>query len=269
MRNKVITAVLVLVFLISVLGTVSAAELKGEEIMKKVYNRETGDSRTSNLEMILINRHGAERIREIKQYEKDFGDAEKKIMFFISPADVRNTSFMNWSYDSKQSDDQWIFLPALNKVKRISSENKSEYFMGSDFTYDDMKSREIDDFEYELLEEDVYNNYETYVVKATPKKPEEEQYAKTISWITKEHYIPVKVEMYDKDSGELYKEMKVKSDIKKIDGIWTVFSTVMENLDSGHKTNLYVKKRDNNYLLEYNSDINNRRFTQQFLKTGR
>ena len=269
-KIKIISICLIALFIVSSLN-MTAAAIDGREVMERVDDRNTGDSRHALMGMDLIDADGdvRPRVLEVWSQKADLEkDIDNTIMVFHEPSSIKNTRFLQKENDG-EDDDQWIYLPDLGRVRRISGGQGGDSFMGSDFTYDDMKSREIDDFEYELLEEDVYNNYETYVVKATPKKPEEEQYAKTISWITKEHYIPVKVEMYDKDSGELYKEMKVKSDIKKIDGIWTVFSTVMENLDSGHKTNLYVKKRDNNYLLEYNSDINNRRFTQQFLKTGR
>ncbi|MDZ7774254.1 MAG: outer membrane lipoprotein-sorting protein [Bacteroidales bacterium] len=117
----------------------NAQDLSGKEIIKKVYYRDDGDDRHGKLTMTLINSRGNQRIREIKQFDKDFGEEDKKIMFFISPADVRNTSFMNWSYDDPaKDDDQWIYLPALGKVKRISSDSKDDYFMGSDFTYDDL-----------------------------------------------------------------------------------------------------------------------------------
>ncbi|HID38258.1 MAG TPA: outer membrane lipoprotein-sorting protein, partial [Calditrichaeota bacterium] len=105
-------------------------KLTGLQVMEKVYNRPTGEDMEANLTMILINANGDQRVREIKQFSRDFGDVEKKIMFFIKPADVRNTSFMNWSYDDpNKDDDQWIYLPALKKVKRISSDSKGDFFM--------------------------------------------------------------------------------------------------------------------------------------------
>jgi hypothetical protein len=103
-------------------GIVFAQELTGLDIMTKVYDRPTGDDMTADLSMILENSRGDQRVRKIKQLIKDFGEMEKKIMFFMAPADIKNTSFMNWSYDDKtKNDDQWIYLPALKKVKRISS----------------------------------------------------------------------------------------------------------------------------------------------------
>ncbi|MCK4716795.1 MAG: outer membrane lipoprotein-sorting protein, partial [Candidatus Marinimicrobia bacterium] len=117
-------------------------KISGQQIVENVYNRQTSNDQQTDLTMSLINSRGDERVRTIRQFTKDFGAMEKKIMFFKTPADVRNTSFMNWSYDDEnKDDDQWIYLPALKKIKRISSDSKSDYFMGSDFTYDDLGDR--------------------------------------------------------------------------------------------------------------------------------
>ena len=140
--KKLVTLITMLILSTS---SLFAGELTGKQIIEKVYNRPTPKSQEAVLTMTLINKQGKKRIRKIKQISKDFGDVEKKIMFFMSPADVKNTSFMNWSYDKKgKSDDQWIYLPVVKKVKRISSDSKSDYFMGSDFTYDDLGDRKLD-----------------------------------------------------------------------------------------------------------------------------
>jgi len=259
MRNKIIIAVVVLVALMTVLGTVSAAELSGEEIMRKVYSRETGDSRTSKLEMILINSQGAKRIRELKQFEKDFGEIEKKIMFFISPADVRNTSFMNWSYDSEQSDDQWIFLPALNKVKRISSENKSDYFMGSDFTYDDLGERTLAEDQHRLIGEDTIAGKDVYLVENIPVA-EDSLYSRTVTYVWKDKWIGLKKEFYDQE-GELLKILTVNK-VEKIDGILTIVDNQMHNVQSDHKTILRISE------VNYNTDIDENMFSARMMKRG-
>jgi len=124
-------------------GNVLAQEpINGLTIIENVYNRAQPQDQQGVLTMSLINSRNEERVREIRQFIKDDQTVEKKIMFFLSPADVRNTSFMNWSYsEDGREDDQWIYLPALKRTKRISSEGKSDYFMGSDFTYDDLGDR--------------------------------------------------------------------------------------------------------------------------------
>ncbi len=128
MKTLKITLAVTVFFLVSGLANqMTAQQLTGREIIDKVYNLPTGEDQTSDLTMTLINKSGSERVRKIKQFTKDMGDVEKSIMFFTAPADVKNTSFMSWTYDSDKSDDQWIYLPALKKVKRISSDSKSDY----------------------------------------------------------------------------------------------------------------------------------------------
>lgn len=263
---------LILLLMVFVLGiSFSAAAITGREVMEREDARDTGDTRHALMGMDLIDKNGEVSPRIIEVWAKEYDPVDelnKSVMVFHEPASVKDTRFLQIE-NKDRDDDQWIYLPALGRVRRISASQGEEGFMGSDFTYDDMESREIDDFTYKLLKEEKLNKYECYVVEAIPKNPEEEQYQKTIFWITKEHFVPIKLEMYDKDSGEMCKIMTVEENIKKINGIWTVFSTVMEDLESGHKTHLYVKQNKGNYLIEYNKKTSDRRFTQQFLKSGK
>ncbi|MEC9490810.1 MAG: outer membrane lipoprotein-sorting protein [Halanaerobiales bacterium] len=247
----------------------SAAAISGREVMERVDDRKSGETQHALLGMDLIDQEGNVRARVAEIWsQENKNNLRESVMVFYEPASIEGTRFLQ--IENKNSDDdQWIYLPDLGRVRRIAGGQGSDSFMGTDFTYDDLKSRDINDFKYELLRQEEFNGYQTYVVEAVPKNPAAEQYAKTISWVTKEHYIPIKLEMYNKDNQDLYKVMRVDSKIKKVDGIWTAFSATMENLDTGHSTRLYIQQRDGNYLLEYNKDINDSRFTQQFLSTGR
>ena len=266
--NKKYVFIMAVFFILSTLSF-SAAAIDGREVMEKVQDRKSGETQHALAGMDLIDKDGNVRSRVIEVWSQDNNnDLRQTLMVFHEPASVKNTRFLQHENENAD-DDQWIYLPDLGRVRRISGGQGGDSFMGTDFTYDDMKSREIDNFEYELLREESFNDYQTYVVEAIPKNPEEEQYQKTISWITKEHFIPVKLEMYNKDSGDLFKVMTVNSQIEKVNGIWTAFSATMENLNTGHSTRIYIKKRNGNYLLEYNKEIDDSRFTQQYLETGR
>jgi outer membrane lipoprotein-sorting protein len=203
-----------LVFAIGI--TIQAQEnLTGQKIIENVYHRETGEDATSELTMTLINSRDDERVREIKQYSKDFGKEEKSIMFFQAPADVRNTSFMNWSYDEEgKDDDQWIYLPALKKVKRISSDSKSDYFMGSDFTYDDLGDRHPTEDTHKLLREEKLNGEDCYVVESIPKE-NNYMYSKTVVWVSKDKWIGLKKEFYDED-GDHLKNHRTMMNLKEV-----------------------------------------------------
>ena len=139
-KIQTISKIALLLAFIAAAGTLSA-QISGQEVMENMYNRPTGEAMSANLVMTITNSRGATRERSILQYSLDSGDVERKVMFFTAPADVRDTSFMTWSWDDGRDDDQWIFLPALKRVKRIASDSKDDSFMGSDFTYDDLGER--------------------------------------------------------------------------------------------------------------------------------
>ncbi len=235
------------------------AQLTGPQIMQKVYNNPTGDDMQGNLTMTLVNSRGEQRVRSLKQFVKDEGEVEKKIMFFLSPADVRNTSFMNWSYTDERNDDQWIYLPALRRTRRISSDSKSDYFMGSDFTYDDLGDRHPNQDNHKLLREETINGKVCYVVESTPKE-DDYMYSKTISWVMKDNFLGIKREFYD-EREKLLKVLSIKN-YEKIDGFWTILGTEMHNVQRDHKT---IMKFEN---VEYNKGIPNSKFTERSMTQG-
>ncbi|MCD6334355.1 MAG: outer membrane lipoprotein-sorting protein [Candidatus Latescibacteria bacterium] len=242
-------------------SAVSSEEtITGLQVIEKVYNRPAGKDMQADLTMTLINSRGDQRVRKIKQFTKDFGEMEKKIMFFVSPADVRNTSFMNWSYDKEgKNDDQWIYLPALKKVKRISSDSKSDYFMGSDFTYDDLGDRHPAEDSHALLQEETVNGEDCYVVESIPKE-EEYMYSRTVTWIIKDKWIGLKKAFYDEDE-ELLKILTVKN-YEKIKGYWIILQTEMHNVQKDHRTKMELE----NVIID--SGIPDNKFTERMMRRG-
>jgi len=232
----------VLVFAIAILVIVRPATLKaqtGAEIAWKVYNRESPKDGESDMTMTLINSKGKERVRYLHQFLKDYGDVEKKVMYFKAPADVKNTSFLNYSYDDDRDDDQWLYLPALKKVKRISGGSKDDYFMGSDFTYEDMEKRSPKKDVHKLLKSETLEGEQCYVIESVPK--EEGQYSKRVAWVIKDKWIPLKIEFYDEDE-ELFQDMR--------------------NVQRSHKT---VIKLSN---IELEKGLGDEKFTQRAMMKG-
>jgi outer membrane lipoprotein-sorting protein len=233
--------------------------LTGAQIIEKTYNRPSSDDQSAVLTMILTNKNGQTRVRKIQQFSKDIGDKEKSIMFFLSPADVKNTSFMNWTYDSDKSDDQWIYLPALEKVKRISSDSKSDYFMGSDFTYDDLGDRKINADTHTLLREDTVNDKECYVIESK-SKDEDDMYSKTITWIDKTTFIGVKKEFYDEDE-DLLKILEIKK-VEKLSELYIVTHSEMKNVQKNHSTTMTLSN------VKINTGISEEKFTERIMTRG-
>jgi len=121
--------------------------MDAHQIVVNVDNRDDGDDETADLEMVLTNKRSEERIRKVVAYRKDYGKDSKLVMFFKGPADVKDSGFLSWNDDNEsKDDDQWLYLPALKKVRRISAGDKKDSFMGTDFTYDDMGKWKVEDY---------------------------------------------------------------------------------------------------------------------------
>jgi hypothetical protein len=198
-----------------------ADDAKARAIMTKVDARDDGESLEEDMSMVLIDKHGKKRVRELHTYSKDFGEDTYEIMFFKSPADVKNTSFLTYDYDdATKDDDQWLYLPALKKVKRIPSSDKSASFMGSDFSYFDMTDRNLEDFDFTLLKETKVRGHEAWVIASKPRTPKvvkESGYTKTIAIVRKDNFVVVRAINFMRHGKKKY------FDIKKIHqehGVW-------------------------------------------------
>ncbi len=258
-NSQTITAIIVMIIAMVFSPEITGQSLSGKQIIEKVYNRPSGDDQTSDLAMTLINKSGDQRVRKIKQFTKDLGEVEKSIMFFLSPADVKNTSFMNWTYDSDQGDDQWIYLPALKKTKRISSDSKSDYFMGSDFTYDDLGDRKLEDDTHKFLREETLEGKECYVVESV-SIDEDYMYSKTVVWVNKSNFIGVKKEFYDEDE-DLLKTLSIK-EAEEISDIWVITNSEMKNVQKNHRTTIILSN------IQVNTGISESKFSERMMMRG-
>ena len=235
--------------------------VSGLEVMKMVDERDDGKTMVSESKMVLTNRQGKQRIRKTKMFKKEYGQGDKSLFVFLEPADVEGTAFLNWSYDELNKDDEkWLYMPALHRVRRIASSNTGDYFMGTDFTYDDMGQREPEEDTHMLLADESFENVDCWVVESKPKE-DDYQYSKVIRWISKEYLLPMKAEFYDK-RGRYLKKMTV-SNIQKVDGIWTAFSRLMENEQEQHTTLLEIQS------VKYNQEISDRLFKVANLNRGK
>ena len=211
--------------------------LTGREIMDRVNERETGDRSTSEMEMILIDKKGRKRVRNIQSFGMEKGDDSLSLMFFLSPADVKNTGFLTFDYDaSGKDDDQWLYLPALRKTKRIASGDKSGSFMGSDFNYSDMTSPDLDEYDYTLMKETEVRGKPVWQIKAVPKSKaeiEESGYTQSVLFVRQDNYVVVRVVHWVHKKKRL-KYMDVKK-LEQIEGVW-VATEMQMTTKSGKKT---------------------------------
>ncbi|VAV95846.1 Outer membrane lipoprotein-sorting protein [hydrothermal vent metagenome] len=239
-------------------------EEKGLAIAQEVDRRDEGFQDTvAVLQMILSNRQGRESRRKLKiktfeMTDPDVGD--KSLVIFDSPRDVKGTAFLTHS-NILDPDDQWIYLPALGRIKRISSSNKSGPFMGSEFAYEDMSSREVGKYHYKWLRDEPCGTLTCFVVEAYPQYAKS-GYTKLVSWIDTQEYRTMKIEFYNR-RGELFKIL-TPSDYKLyLNKYWRAGKLYMENVMTGKKTWLIWSRYD------FRTGLKEQNFSKSRLKTAK
>jgi outer membrane lipoprotein-sorting protein len=185
-------------------ASAQSAEDKGLAIAKKIDQHADGyKAESSVMEMVLINAHGDRTTRKLKQEQMEVsGDGDRSRIEFEWPADVKGTRMLTHTH-KKGNDDQWLFLPAINRVKRISSGNKSGSFMGSEFAYEDLGSQEIEKYKHKLLGEEQLDGRKVWKLERIPVD-KESGYTKLITYMDQEYLSPLKIEYFDR-KGELLK----------------------------------------------------------------
>lgn len=213
------------------------AQEKGLAIVTEADNRDKGwgDS-SAAMTMILRNKSGKESIRQIRVTNLEVeGDGDKGLTIFDEPRDVKGTAFLSYSH-SLVPDEQWIYLPALKRVKRISSSNKSGPFMGSEFAYEDISSFEIPKYTYVYLKDEVINGEDSYVLELKPQY-KHSGYTKTQVWIDKSEYRIQRIDYYDR-KGSLLKIQQFSDYKLYLDKYWRAHTQTMENVQTGKSTTL-------------------------------
>ena len=273
MSNKIISnTISITIFSILISGTTMFPEkvfaLNGREIMEKVNARDTGDRSITEMEMILIDKKGNKRVRKLKTFGLEKGKDSLSLMFFLSPADVRNTGFLTFDYDeSGKDDDQWLFLPALRKTKRIAAGDKSGSFMGSDLNYSDMTSPDLNLYEYTLMKETEVKGQKVWQIKAVPKtkaEAEKSGYSKSVVFIRQDNYVMIRgVRWVHKKKRNKYLDVRK---LEKIDGIW-VSTELHVTTKSGKKTlHKTILKQKNVYFNQ--DEVNEDLFSIRRLEKG-
>ncbi len=234
----------------------------GRDIMLKADSRPEPKTTQSELTMTIINKKGKQRVRKLKAYTMEVGNDEKTLMFFEYPGDVKGTGFLTWNYDQiGKDDDKWLYLPAMKKTRRISgASSKKDYFMGTDFTYDDMGDRNVDEDVHKLLGEETINGHKCWKVEST-SKDKRDIYSKKVVWLRQDILIPEKVDFYDR-MGKLHREMIIDK-VEKNKDYWMMLKMTMTNVQTKHKTIIEF----NNMTLDI--PMNEDKFNVQTLEKGR
>lgn len=257
MKNKIMA-------LLCLFSASTFADSQADDILIKVRDRYDGDDYVSQV-TLRINNQGNFQDKNMYMLEKDFPDREMISMFFHSPADVRNVSFLvgNYRESLATEDEQWMYLPAFRKVRRISGQDKRGAFMGSAYSYSDLDKLRVKDYNSTLLGDDKVGARDTWKIERTPVSQEvinKNGYIKTVVWVDKERNLVLKQDYYDSKNIK-YKELEA-TDVQEIQGIWTIMRSRMKNNDNGKESEMIF------HSIKYNAGVDGEYLTQNIMKFG-
>ena len=243
----------------SLIENAATPEAKGEAIAIAADQRDTGwGDWSANASMVLSNAYGqtSSRTMRLAALEQK-SDGDKRLITFSEPRDVKGTGFL--VYSSKEGDDdRWLYLPALKRVKRISSSNQSGPFVGSEFAYEDLSSQEPEKYTYKFIGEDSINGMEAYIIErySTDSKS---GYTKEVVWYDKEEFRQLKIDFYDRKST-LLKTFEAKEFQLYNNEFWRADSFTMVNHQNGKSTQLLWSD------YTFSKGLNERNFDQRSLR---
>lgn len=256
-RNRIMSKANILVLIVSVVFSMTiTAQDKGLEVAKKADIADQGfESSTVSLTMVLTNRNGQESTRQLSQKTLEIStDGDKSLITFQSPRDVKGTTTLTFTH-RVGADDQWLFLPSINRIKRISSNNKSGPFMGSEFAYEDLSSQEVEKYTYKFIEE----KDGLIIIEQDPVDPKSGYTSRLVTYNKEKAFRVEKVEFYDRKNS-LLKTLEYKDYKLYLDKYWRADILEMVN----HQTNKQTKLTFSNYKFKLN--LTDEDFSQNALK---
>lgn len=216
------------------------AIIKGRNIAEKMDQRDRGfNDYKADVSMMLENRAGKTRQLQMDIRVLEEADPlEKSLIRFSSPRDIDGTAVLTYANRSRE-DDQWLFLPSVKRVKRISSANRSGAFVGSDFSYEDLVRQDVDKYSYRFIKQESCSGLTCLIVERKPKNPGS-GYSKQLLWVDSVLYRPMRIEFFDR-GGKALKTLDYLDYKVYLKDFWRPGKMVMQNLQSGNSTVLTWK----------------------------
>ena len=262
-RLKLAFGLALILLLSPSVATAQSPEEKGLAIAREADKRDTGfGDFTANMQMILMNKHGQKSERKIRIRTLEVKeDGDKSLTIFDTPRDIKGTAFLSFTHKAGD-DDQWLYLPALKRVKRISSRNKSGSFMGSEFSYEDIASQEVEKYTYKWIRDERYEGRECFVLEKYPVDKKNSGCTKQVIWLDKKEYRVWKVEYFDRKNS-LLKTLTSTDYRRYLDKYWRPDQMYMINHQSGKSTKLIMS----NY--KFRNGLKDSDFSQNSLRRVR
>ncbi len=234
-------------------------KLSPEAIVKEAHRVSyySGKDMKARVLMRLIAKDGKERIREMTMLRLNLQDGQQKyFLYFYQPGDVRDMTFMVWKHPQRE-DERWLFIPAIKLVRRIAANDKRSSFVGSDFSYEDVSGREVEEDTHTLVREETLNGRPVFVIRSVPKNEKSSDFSYRLAWIDNENFVLWREEYYDK-RNELSKVFTA-DEVKQVDGEWTTVRRTMKNVQNGHRTEVTF------LAVDYNVGLEDSLFSERYL----
>lgn len=217
-------------------------------------------SNTQQYEGVLqvFNPNGKNSEKRWQFYRSGNYGESKALLRFVSPPEVKGVALLIVNHPDRASD-QWMWLPELQRDRRVALQDRSTRFFGTDFSYEDLEERDVNQSDFKMLGEEAVDGQACWKIESTPKKGKSSQYNKIVMWLRKDIYFPVQYEMYAKD--QLVRKLHYRR-IEKVNGVWSALE--MEMLDVRRKGRTVLKSDK----LQYNVPLKDELFTLQSLRRG-
>ena len=259
-------AIIVLLAFASICQATSSTNLSADDILRASRDRNDGSSYATNIILRLIGSNSKVRERNLYMLQKDMANQEERaFMSFHSPADVRGVSFLisNYSEMQNKADDQWMYLPAFRKTRRIGSTDKRGSFMGSTFNYSDLDKIRVSDYKNTLIGKDKVLGRDAWLIERIPVDQNvvnKTSYHKTRVWIDMERKIVLQQHYYN--AKDIVFKTQESIEVAQVQGIWTIMKSLTKNLDSNKSSEMVFTD------IVYNVDIRDKQISQKALKKG-
>jgi hypothetical protein len=261
---------LVIAFILFGLAIATAADQgeapfpAGEKLVREQRDRHQVDSLHLRIVMVLVDHRKEKKKRVLGSWEKTMPDGlRRSLIFFREPADIRGTALLTWEMPGGKSK-QWLYLPARGKLQRIADNNGTAAFMGTDFTYEDLKPDDIDRYRYTVTGEETIDGAGCWVLSIEPQEGERIRrggYARRIAWIRKDILFTVRIEFYDRRNRLMKTQYNL--DLEQTGGrSWFAAKSIMVHHRNQHKTMMGVVHK------EVNLPIDDTLFSERFLTSG-
>ena len=243
-----------------------ALAMTGQEIADKVNARDQGSAVKQDLTMTLIEKSGATQVRSTIFMAKKENGGSKSVVYFKDPAKLKGTAFLTYDFPNSDQSAQWLYLPSMQRTRRISSAERGAYFLGTDMTNEDIKNQMklgTADFTFEATGEETIDGVKTLLLDAKPSSPKvagELGYGRVRVAVDPNTWIAIRAEYWDASNNPL-KTTRLY-DLTTIQGIVTPQRIVTENLKTGHKTEFKFQN------VQYNLPLDDENFTEQGLRRG-